>query len=466
MQNFRIFSAWVPLFSGLLVIVLASRASTGATLLAVLPSVPMIAGGLRCLLFTDIRAPQLVAIGSVLGILLALPLGLVAGQGVGAASFALSLASFIAGGWFQIRLRPALEGVPAPAPAPLYSARVALDDAFLGVMAAVTPSSEPAALRQAVEESDTAYQYYSDCGYLEDPASFHSRPPEITSADLQALRVRGEDCEIMQFASEFEPAAGLPGRDRWLSYTENHTAHALLLRRDEPAPWLVCVHGFGMGNLEKDFRTLRTAHIHHDAGVNVALFTLPVHGPRAPGGFNGEKFFGISALDFIHAETQAIWDLRRLIGWIRQQGATQVGVYGLSLGAYTSAVLSSIEDNLACVIAGVPPTDMVAHREYLSSSQDRRLAAIAGVDIERERAVYSVVAPLDLSPRVPHSGRFIFAATGDQFVPVEQVHALWQHWEQPRISWCTGGHVSALMQRAPRELIDEALALAFRGDNS
>jgi len=461
MHNFKLMSAWVPLLAGLILILLAARTSNTAILLALLPGVLMIAGGVRCLLFTDLRAPQLVAIGSVLGMVAALPLWLLAGGGPGLVTLAVSVIAFLSGGWFQIRLRPDIEGVPAPAPSPPYSARVALDDAVLGVMAALTPPSTPTALREAVEESEAAYQHYSNHGYLEDPARFHSHPPLISSPDLRSLQIRGEDCDKMQFASEFEPETGLPGRERWMSYAENHTAHALLLRRDEPGPWLVCVHGFGMGNPEQDFRTLRTAHIHHTAGLNIALFTLPVHGPRAPKGVNGEKFFGNSAMDFVHAETQAIWDLRRLIAWIRDQGATRVGVLGLSLGAYTSALLAGIEDDLACVIAGVPPTDMVAHREYLASSHERRLASIAGTDMQRERALYRVVAPLELAPRVPHCGRFIFASTADQFVPVEQIHALWQHWERPHISWCTGGHISALMQRAPRSLVDEALSLSF-----
>jgi hypothetical protein len=64
-------------------------------------------------------------------------------------------------------------------------------------------------------------------------------------------------------------------------------------------------------------------------------------------------------------------------------------------------------------------------------------------------------------PRLDRDRRFIFAATGDQFVPVEQVRALWRHWERPRISWCTGGHVSALLQREPRALVDEAVAACF-----
>lgn len=461
MQNIRHLSAWIPLVAGLSLLLLAAHSGYLAVCLAIIPAALVTTGGARLLLFPDLRAPQLVAIGTALGALLALPLGMVGGSALGLAALALSVCAFIAGGWLQIKRQPVLDEVPAPAPRVGYSAQVSLDDTILGCMAALSPVSKPAALRAAVRESEAAYAFLDERGYIAEPLAFHRKPPPLASPMLGSLRIRGHDCEHLSFASEFEPDAQLPGRERWLGYAENRTSHAVLLRTQQPAPWLVCVHGFGMGKPAQDFQAFRAARLHQRAGLNVALFTLPVHGPRAPAGFNGAKFFGLSIVDFLHAEAQAVWDLRRLIAWIRTQQATQVGVFGISLGAYTSALLSAVEPGLACVIAGVPPTDMIAHREYLASTAERRLAAIAGVDVERDRAVHSVVSPLRLPTLVPHGGRYLFAATGDQFVPIEQVHALWLHWDRPRIEWSRGGHQSALLQRQPRTFIDAAVEASF-----
>ncbi len=458
MQNLKLLSAWLPLLAGLLLLLLAARTGNAAFAVAAIPGALLTAGGTRSLLFTDLRAPQLVAVGSVLTLLLALPLGLAGGKILGLTALLLAVCSFIAGGWFQIRAQPEIDQVPAPGPTPGYSLRVALDDALLGVMAALTPPSTPAALRDAIHESEAAFAFLSESGVIADPLSFHPKPPGITAPLVSPMRVRGYDCEHLRFESEFTPDEQLPGRDRWLGYAENRTAHALLLRHKRPGPWLICVHGFGMGDPKGDVRMFRAGQIHQRCGYNVALFTLPVHGPRSPGGFNGQQFFNTSVVDFVLAETQAIWDLRRLIGWIRSQDGTQLGVFGISLGGYTSALLTSIEEGLAFVIAGIPPTDMIAQREYLASTRERRAANIAGVDVQRDRKVYSVVSPLRLPSLVPHAGRFMFAASGDQFVPIEQVHALWLHWERPRISWCRGGHVSAPMLPGSRALVDEALA--------
>ncbi len=457
MHNFKLPSAWIPAIAGLVLIVLAARSGLLAVLLAAVPAALLIAGGTRSLLFPDLRAPQQTAIGAVLALLMALPLGFAGGATLGLAALAVSIVAFIAGGWCQIRLQPVVDEVPAPGPTPGYSVKVALDDAMLGAMAFLTPLSTPEALRESVQDAEATHALFNELGYLEEPGRYHVTPPGIASCHLQPMRIGGFDCEHLRFDSGFEPDGRIPGHDRWLSYEQNRTAHAWILRRQQPAPWLVCIHGFGMGNPKQDFRIFQAGRIHERHGVNIALVALPVHGPRSPGGFNGDKFFSLSVVDFIHAETQAIWDLRRLIGWIRHQDATGISLFGISLGGYTSALLSGIERDIDSVITAVPPTDMMAHIENFASTAEKRRSAIAGVDMNRNRAVTSVISPLAFKPLVPREGRFIFGATGDQFVPIEQVHALWRHWDQPRITWATCGHVSALKQRGLTGLVDEAL---------
>jgi hypothetical protein len=454
-------SAWVPTLAGLSLLVLASRTGVLPAVLAAIPGSLMVAGGVISLLAPDLRAPQHIATGAVLGLLLALPLSLVGGLALGLVMLASSGAAFVAAGWLTIRLEPPLDEVPAPAPSLGYGARVALDGAFLNITTLTATPPTVNALREAVRESETAHALFVERGWIKEPRSFHLAPPEIETIESSPLRARGLDCEHLRFESGYDPHLEIPGRDRWLDYRENRTSHAWVLRHRDPGPWLVCVHGFGMGNPDQDFRAFRARQLHERAGLNVAFVALPVHGPRARGRFSGMGFLGLSPLDLVHAESQAVWDLRRLIRWIRKQEATHVGVFGISLGGYTSAVLASLEDGLSCVIAGVPPSDLIATGEGLSTSLERRVFRAAGVDYERDRAVQRVVSPLALSPRLERDRRFIFAATGDQFVPLEQVRALWLHWERPRISWCTGGHVSALLQREPRALVDEAIAASF-----
>lgn len=411
------------------------------------------------LLSPDMRSPQYATLGAVLGAVLALPALFFVPMSTVLQQAVLSAIALLACGWYQIRMQPVLPGVPSPPPNLAYSAKVALDDFILASMAwlASVPSREE--LAEAITETHAAYEQLKGEGFLDAPERFHRQPPPLSNVQLSPIIIRSWRCELLNFSSEFEPHPGLPGAARWLSYQANQTTHTLLLRKEQSAPWLICVHGFGMGsNVKRDFATFRVGELHERFKVNVAMVTLPVHGPRSPGGFNGARFMPLSPVDFVHAESQAIWDLRRLIGWLRSEGATSIGVYGISLGAYTSALLASVEDDLACVIAGVPPSDVLATREHLMSSLERRLMVAPGLDFARYRDVQRVVRPLCFTPKLPLERRYMYAATGDQFVPVEQIHALWQHWQQPRIAWCQGGHVSALGQREPRALVDEAIA--------
>jgi len=134
-----------------------------------------------------------------------------------------------------------------------------------------------------------------------------------------------------------------------------------------------------------------------------------------------------------------------------------VGTYGISLGGYTAALLAGLHDSIDCAIECIPPSDLVVTAERFSSSLDRLRAASLGIDWQSERDVRRVVSPYAVTPRVEPAGRYFIAATGDRFVPAAQVRDLWRHWGRPTIKWSAGGHISALIDRASRALVERAL---------
>jgi hypothetical protein len=62
---------------------------------------------------------------------------------------------------------------------------------------------------------------------------------------------------------------------------------------------------------------------------------------------------------------------------------------------------------------------------------------------------------------VPRERRYLFAAVADRLIPAAQVRDLWRHWEQPRIEWYQGGHVTFGLHPPVRALIDDALRTTF-----
>jgi hypothetical protein len=295
-------------------------------------------------------------------------------------------------------------------------------------------------------------------GYLETPESYHRTPPSHTEVELRPARVRGNDSEHLRFESGYEPNDGEPGRDRYLSYAPPRTGHAWVKRHaGAERPWLICVHGYQMGSPLVDFGAFRPEWLHQRLGLNLLLPVLPLHGPRKIRRISGDGFLAGDLLDTVHALAQTAWDLRRVTSWLRAQGATQIGVFGLSLGGYSAALLSCFEKDLACAIAGIPASDFARLSWRHGQPDSLRRAEEMGVGIGETVNLKKVVSPLVLVPRVDRARRYIFGGTADQLVPPDQVRDLWTHWERPKLHWYPGAHVTFGMHPPVRRFIDDAL---------
>ncbi|CAN5851583.1 hypothetical protein BH09ACT7_BH09ACT7_32590 [soil metagenome] len=273
---------------------------------------------------------------------------------------------------------------------------------------------------------------------------------------VQRTTTLGRRSERLTFDSGYEPYEGEPGRQRWLSYTANRVEHAVMLRHHEDRPWLICIRGAEMGRAAIDLTIFRAWHLYHDLGLNVVLPVLPMHGPRGRGLPKGAVFPGEDVMDDVHATAQAVWDIRRLLSWIRaEQPNSAIGLDSVSLGGYVSSIAASLDDGLTCAILGVPVVDLIGllgRHANLGPDDPRRRTMAAAEPIGR------MVSPLALEPRVPRRGRFIYAGVADRLVhPREQVTRIWEHWGKPEIVWYPGGHAGFFQSRPVQRFVDAAL---------
>ncbi len=146
--------------------------------------------------------------------------------------------------------------------------------------------------------------------------------------------------------------------------------------------------------------------------------------------------------------TQAVWDVRRLLRWLRDdQQAPQVGVLGVSLGAYVVSLLSTLDGDLACLIAVVPTSDLAASLAAAAPLTPAKRRLHRQLHDDRSALVHRVVSPLAGPCLVPHERRHIVAGQVDAIAPPRGAAQLWRHWDEPSITWRPRGHVTAWRDR-------------------
>jgi len=212
---------------------------------------------------------------------------------------------------------------------------------------------------------------------------------------------------------------------------------------------IVGLHGFSMGYPRIDAFALFAAQC-FEAGFDVALVTLPFHGPRTPpdARFSGERFAMPQVARLNEAVRQAIYEIHVVTSWLRQQTGGRVGLLGLSLGGYLAALMAGLRPDLDFVIPMVPPVCFgdLAWR-FFSQSRYYRGEQSAAFSHEELRAMYRVHSPLTYARCVERSRLLILAGRGDQIVPPEHPHALWRHWGEPEIYWFSGSHLAPFRRR-------------------
>jgi len=374
------------------------------------------------------------------------------------------LASFTRTGGFYARTwADFLDGdsgeLPVARPTLGLATHAFVDEVLLTGFRLLKSPADPSMSQRINREVAAALEFYGQNGWLDNPEGLFAEPPPLSDVSLRPANSRGGSYERLSFDSGYEPCAGEPGRERWLSYRANARAYAMVLRHRGPRPWVVCVHGAEMGRPAIDLMAFRAWHLHRDLGLNVMLPVLALHGPRKRDLPKGAMFPGEDILDEVHGAVQSVWDIRRLLSWIRaQQPDAMIALNGVSLGGYVSSMVASLDDDLACAILGVPVADLVdlvgRHTGLRSDDPLQQTLALAA-------PLGAMISPFALTPRVPMQGRFIYAGIADRLVhPRDQVNRLWEHWGKPEIHWYPGGHTGFFRSQPVQRFIDDALVQA------
>ncbi|MBW2294090.1 MAG: alpha/beta hydrolase family protein, partial [Deltaproteobacteria bacterium] len=213
---------------------------------------------------------------------------------------------------------------------------------------------------------------------------------------------------------------------------------------DPPRGTVIALHGFAMGRPGIDAIAL-FARQWYERGLDVVLLTLPEHGARAPSSsrFSGECF-AVPHVDRLgEAVRTAIHEIFALKGWLREQGDAPVGLLGLSLGGYLTALAVGLSDDFDFAIPIVPPACIgdLAWRVFRGTSHYKR-GGPAAMSAAELRAGFRAHSPLAHPSKIAKERLLIVAGRGDRVVPPEHPTALWEHWDRPAIHWFGGSHLA------------------------
>ncbi len=312
-------------------------------------------------------------------------------------------------------------------------------------MAPRAPKIDPGDARQRLIEVAKHYRE----GTLGSPSPFFPAPvlPDVKMAHLGDGPL-GTQVVDVSYASDYAPFHP-EARDVYLATTENMTAHARWWTSDRGRPTIVMLHGWGGGNHWVTERTFQVAYwLKH--GYDVAAFQLPFHGNRAPGsgvGRSGSMFPSANPLRTNEGFGHAIYDLRALSLFLRHRGSSAVGVMGMSLGGYTTALWASVAgpDDVGgtdFAVAMIPAVSMARlYWQHGENSPVRRRAAKAGITEDMLADAFEVHAPTTRAPRVSRDRLYVIAGRGDRITPPDQAEALAKHWGT-EILWFDGGHLA------------------------
>lgn len=249
--------------------------------------------------------------------------------------------------------------------------------------------------------------------------------------------------DLLRFPSTYVPANPAV-RVPYGRVARNSTAWAQHWRHDDgPRPTVVVVHGF-MASPAWFNRLFFSLPWWYANGYDLLLVTLPFHGRRArPWQLSGTGLFGGGPTRMIEGMLHAVHDLRSWIDHLEATGVEQVGMTGLSMGGYLTAVMAAVDDRLRFAIPNAPVTDFDDLVDLWSpaGTMSEALLRLRGVDRDTFRELLQVHSPLRYDPVLERERLFIIAGLGDRLAPPDHAERLWEHWDRPKVHAFPGNHV-------------------------
>jgi hypothetical protein len=285
-----------------------------------------------------------------------------------------------------------------------------------------------------------------------------TRPPRaaLEIASQPMTRFRMDDPTLVEEVITFPSAIVL-------DHPESNTARAYVYRHGRlgDRPVVLWVPGQYVINLALIPISWFTTEIVR-RGADVVLFVPPYHLDRTPSGFSsGDAVFATSLSDHLNVFAQELSDLRRLAGWLRQQGVQTLGGFGGSMGGMLLLRIVTWDESFEFLTVFIPVIALGDMLEQPEAEPFRRRLAAEGRTVAEMTAIY---ASLDPTHAETHLGAARISVLYGRYDPIASERRIldWARaWGVTRLHGYPRGHALALftpgMYADYAQILDEDL---------
>lgn len=316
-------------------------------------------------------------------------------------------------------------------------AAIQLSNARVRAQAEAMPHAE------RIEKLALVREMYGSPELLSDRDAFFPRPAAVRPRvrHVRALAWGGECVEASwESCDPHEQSVD----ERYRAHVANRTAHARIYGAPQGSrrPAVIVVHGYLSGQWAVEERAWPIRWL-NARGLDVAVTVLPFHGVRGAAGGGAPPFPGADPRFTNEGFRQAVADLRVLLALLRDRGAPHVGVMGMSLGGYTTALLATLEPDLAFAAPLIPlasVADFARDQGRLGRGAQMREqhAALEAANL--------VVSPFARASLVPPERVLVVGAEADRITPVAHAERIAAHLGVP-LTRVGGGHLLQVWRR-------------------
>lgn len=265
-----------------------------------------------------------------------------------------------------------------------------------------------------------------------------ARFAELPAADLERLGLAGRT--IPEVIAEIGLDKTGDVQAKYMRAKRNQYAHARWLRHlDGPRPCAVLLHGYMAGTYVIEELVWPVRQI-FDSGMDVVISVLPFHGPRRSEarGIRPPAFPSSDPRFTIEGLRQLVRDHTALFDYLLAGRVSSVGVMGMSLGGYGSALLATLDERLSFAVFVIPLATIedfaFTHGRFTGSDAEQRAQR------EAMSAAQWTVSPLARPALISGDRVIVLAGESDFVTGMEHAQQLSSHF-QTELRTFEGGHL-------------------------